>query len=75
MSEATKNSIKTLSIMFGSFGAFLAIAYGVPDDSIYKKIFAYILGGALFLAILYFTPLGNPIKDFIRKHISKDKSE
>lgn len=73
MSDATKNSIKTLAIMFGSFGVFLAIAYGVPDDSIYKKIFAYIMGGAIFLAILYFTPLGNPIKDFISKHITKTK--
>lgn len=67
MEDATKNSIKTLAIMFGSFGAFVAFAYLVPDDSPVKKIVGIVLVVAVGLAIIYFTPLGNPLKALYRK--------
>lgn len=67
MEDATKNSIKTLAILFGSFGAFVAFAYLVPDDSEVKKIAGIVLLVIIGLATIYFTPLGNPLKALYRK--------
>jgi cell division protein FtsW (lipid II flippase) len=71
MTEANKNSIKHLSIMFLGFGIFVLIAFYVPDDSIFKKIFAYLCTAALVAAIVWFTQLGNPIKRLIRRFKKK----
>jgi hypothetical protein len=74
MTEANKNVFKDLGKAAIGLGIFIAIAYLVPDDSIFKQIFMYICIALLFASFLIFTPLGNPIKKLIRKYQDKKKA-
>lgn len=57
-----------LLIGFGVFAViFILIAYLVPDDSIFKQIFSYILGVGILAMVVWFTPLGNPLKKYLIK--------
>lgn len=67
MSEANKNTVKTLSIVLGAFGAYWAFAEFVPEGTIAKTVMAYLMGAALIFGIVFFTGLGNPIKKLYRK--------
>lgn len=67
MSEANINTLKSLAIAFSAIGAFVAFAYIVPDDAESKQIVGIALIVLLGLAVIYFTPLGNPIKALYRK--------
>lgn len=67
MSDATINTLKNLAIAFSALGAFIAYANLVPDDAESKQIVGIVLIVLVGLAILYFTPLGNPIKALYRK--------
>ena len=75
MTEANKNTFKDLAKIFGGFGIFTAIAIYVPDYSNFKHIFAILCAVFLGLAILYYTPLGNPIKRLYRKITGKKEGE
>lgn len=57
-----------LLIGFGVFATiFILIAYLVPDDSIFKQIFGYVLGAVVVSMFVWFTPIGNPLKNYLRK--------
>lgn len=50
--------------------AFIGVFYGfslLPDDSTAKMIYCVVFMTLFVLALLWFTPLGNPIKDLITK--------
>jgi len=67
MKEVVKNNIKELSLMALAFGTFVAVAIYVPDDSIFKKIFAGFIVLVLIVGAVLLTPLGNPLKRIYRK--------
>jgi len=46
---------------------FLLIAMLLPDDSLFKQIFAYVSTAAILIAFVWMTPFGNPIKWLLRK--------
>jgi hypothetical protein len=73
MKEVIKNNIKELSIMALAFGIFVAVALYVPDDSIFKQIFAGFIVLVLIASAVLLTPLGNPLKRIYRKWKGLDK--
>jgi hypothetical protein len=66
MTEANKNTLKDLAKILGGMGALIAMIYLFPQGSVAQKILAFVMVGALVLGIVWFTPLGNPIKRIIR---------
>jgi hypothetical protein len=46
---------------------FIAVALLVPDDSIFKQMFGYLTGTILVAMFIWLTPLGNPLKRFLKK--------
>lgn len=67
MTEANKNTIKDLAKIFGGMGLLVFLMYVIPYGSIAQKILAGLMCAALLGGIVWFTPLGNPIKKLIRK--------
>jgi hypothetical protein len=67
MTEATKNTLKDLAKIFGGMGLLVTLMLVIPNGSIGQMVLGYAMGAALLLGILWFTPLGNPIKRLIRK--------
>lgn len=46
---------------------FVIVALLVPDDSLFKQIFAYITGAFIVLMFAWYTPLGNPLRRWLVK--------
>ena len=71
MTEANKNTVKDLLKIFGGIGILVTLMLTIPQGSIAQKILAGFMCAALVGGILWFTPLGNPIKKLIRKYQEK----
>jgi len=71
MKESTKNSLKLLVVGLSFILIFSLITFLVPDESIFKKVFGYLLFLTLIFGIIWFTGLGNPIKNLYRKIFKK----
>jgi hypothetical protein len=71
MTEANKNTIKDLAKIFGGMGALVTLMLVIPQGSFGQKVLGFLMLSALLGSIIWFTPLGNPIKKLIRK--SQDK--
>lgn len=67
MTEATKNSLIDLAKIFGGMGTLITLMIVIPQGSIAQNVLATLMCAALLAGILWFTPLGNPIKRLIRK--------
>lgn len=75
MTEATKNTLKDLAKIIGGFGALVAAIYLIPNESFGQKLLAGLMCFALVGGIVWFTPLGNPIKRLYRKITGKKEGE
>lgn len=67
MTEANKNSFKDVAKILGGFGVLVLLIHVIPNGSISQHILAALMCTALVGGIIWFTPLGNPIKRLIRR--------
>jgi len=75
MTPATKNTLKDLAKIFGGMGTLFALMIFIPQGSISQHILATLMVAALIGGIIWFTPLGNPLKRLIRKIQAKKEEE
>ena len=71
MTEANKNTIKDLLKIFGGMGLLVTLMITIPQGSVAQKILAGFMVASLVACILWFTPVGNPIKKLIIKFQKK----
>lgn len=62
MTEANKNTVKDLIKIIGGMGTLFLLMYYIPQGSVAQKILAGLMITILIGGIIWFTPLGNPIK-------------
>lgn len=75
MTEANKNTVKNLFLIFGGMGILVLLIYAIPNGSIGQKILGGFMMVALIGSIIMFSPLGNPFKKLYRKITGKKEGE
>lgn len=75
MKEATKNDIKEVAKIVLGMGAWVLLVHIIPDGSLGQTILGISVAVALFAAIIWFSPLGNPLKRWLRKRKEKKEQE
>jgi len=71
MEKVTKNDIKEVIKIVVGFGIWVALVHIIPDGSLAQTILGITVAVALFAAIIWFSPLGNPLKRWLRKRKEK----
>lgn len=71
MTEANKNTLKDLAKIFGGMGILVTLMLTIPNGSFAQKVLGFLMLSALVASIVWFTPLGNPIKRFLRNRQKK----
>jgi hypothetical protein len=72
MSEATKNTLLNLAKIVVGMGALIALMILIPSGSTAQYVLAVVMVVGVIFAVLFYTALGNPIKNLIRKFKKKE---
>lgn len=71
MTSKTKKTLKEVGFIVGGFGVYTLLAHVIPTGSFTQKIMMGIMITALVGAMIWFTPIGNPLKQYLRKRKEK----